>query len=587
MSAITEPEAQTDAPRPAESGRGDAASEPDEERERRQRIRAWLKSLSQDAAPQVRLAVIGGVASAIAMIVQLGLTAWLVDRVVIHETSISDLVPIVAGIAIAILFRGAFQVVRDHAAAASSYRIRQRVRQDLIDHWRKTGPVGLSGVSPAALASEWLEQVEALHGYFARFLPQMMLAVIIPLLILIVVLPLDWIAAGFLLLSAPLIPLFMALVGMGAEKLNQQHFETLGRLSGHFLDRLRGLTTLQLLGQTRRATEDVGRATDQYRRINMKTLRVAFLSSAVLEFFASVAIAVIAIYIGFGLLGYLTFGGAEELSLFTGLFILLLAPEFFQPLRLLSQHYHDRASALGAAEGILDRLDTPVSSETSAKVESAPEVDKGVELQAVCFGFANRPRLLDGLSLNIPKGQVVGIQGPSGCGKSTLLHLIGGFCTPDAGQVSVFGEPPGTRPFGWLGQSPFILHGSWAENLRLVAPEASDDQLRAAMEKAGLLRLLEDREDGLEAPISESGAGLSGGQGRRLALARVFLADYPLVLLDEPTAGLDTESEQQIIDALKHLADGNRTLVMASHHPTLLAMADRIYRLHNGRLHDA
>ncbi|ENO14118.2 thiol reductant ABC exporter subunit CydD [Marinobacter nanhaiticus D15-8W] len=584
---MTEPDVQTDAPRPAESGRGDAASRPDQERERRKRIRTWLKSLSQDAAPQVRLAVIGGVVSAVAMIVQLGLTAWLVERVVMRETSISDLVPIVVGIAIAILFRGAFQVVRDHAAAASSHRIRQRVRQDLISHWRKAGPVGLSGVSPATLASEWLEQVEALHGYFARFLPQMMLAVIVPLLILIVVMPLDWIAAGFLFLSAPLIPLFMALVGMGAEKLNQQHFETLGRLSGHFLDRLRGLTTLQLLGQTRRATEDVGRATDQYRRINMKTLRVAFLSSAVLEFFASVAIAVIAMYIGFGLLGYITFGGADELSLFTGLFILLLAPEFFQPLRLLSQHYHDRASALGAAGGILDRLDTPVSAPVSNTVGSANDVDMGIRLEHITFGFANRPKLLDDLSLSIKHGQVVGIQGPSGCGKSTLLHLIAGFCSADAGEIAVFGEQPGTRPFGWLGQAPFILHGSWADNLRLVAPEASDAQLKAAMEKAGLLRLLEDRAEGLDAPISESGAGLSGGQGRRLALARVFLADYPLVLLDEPTAGLDAESEQQIIDTLKRLADGNRTLVMASHHPALLAMADKVYRLDNGRLHDA
>lgn len=587
MPAITDPEAQTDASRPATPGRDVVADPPHQDRERRKRLRAWLKTLSQDAAPQVRLAVIGGTASAVAMIVQLGLTAWLVDRVVIHETALSELIPIVAGIAVAIVLRGAFQIVRDRAAAASSHRIRQRVRQDLISHWRKAGPVGLTHISPATLASEWLEQVEALHGYFARFLPQMMLSVIVPLLILLVVLPLDWIAAGFLLLSAPLIPLFMALVGMGAEKLNQQHFETLGRLSGHFLDRLRGLTTLQLLGQTKRATDDVGRATDHYRRINMKTLRVAFLSSAVLEFFASVAIAVIAIYIGFGLLGYIDFGGAAELTLFTGLFILLLAPEFFQPLRLLSQHYHDRAAALGAAECILDRLDAPGRTPPRAQDAASYDLDLGIQLHNVELGFANRPELLEGLSLSVPHGQVVGIQGPSGCGKSTLLHLIGGFIAPDGGEISVFGEPPGRQSFGWLGQSPFILQGSWADNLRLVAPQATDDQLREAMEKAGLLRVLEDRAEGLDAPISESGAGLSGGQGRRLALARVFLADYPLVLLDEPTAGLDPETEQQIIDSLKRLADGHRTLVMASHHPALLAMADRVYRLESGRLNDA
>ncbi|WP_168203147.1 thiol reductant ABC exporter subunit CydD [Marinobacter fonticola] len=565
----------------------ESESNPDPDRERRKRLRVWLKSLSRDAAPQVRLAVIGGVASAVAMIVQLGLTAWLVDRVVIHETALSDLAPVIAGIVIAILLRGGFQVVRDRSAAASSHRIRQRVRQDLISHWRKAGPVGLSDVSPATLASEWLEQVEALHGYFARFLPQMMLSVIVPILILLVVFPLDWIAAGFLFISAPLIPLFMSLVGMGAEKLNQQHFETLGRLSGHFLDRLRGLTTLQLLGQTRRATGDVRQATDQYRRINMKTLRVAFLSSAVLEFFASVAIAVIAIYIGFGLLGYINFGGAAELTLFTGLFILLLAPEFFQPLRLLSQHYHDRAAALGAAQCILDRLDTPLRTQPRPQGESRHNLDLGVQLHNVAFGFDHRPNLLEGVSLSVPHGQVVGIKGPSGCGKSTVLHLIGGFISPDSGDIALFGEAPGKQPFGWLGQSPFILQGSWADNLRLVAPNATDDQLREAMTKAGLLHVLEAREDGLEASISESGAGLSGGQGRRLALARVFLADYPLVLLDEPTAGLDVESEQQIIDTLKRLAEGRRTLIMASHHPALLAMADKVYTLEGGRLGDA
>lgn len=558
---------------------------PSQERERKRRVRRWLNTLAQDARPQIRLAIIGGVAGALAMIIQLGLTAWLVDQVIIERAALAELTPLVGGILAAILLRGGFQILRDNAAAGASLTIRQRVRQDLITRWRKAGPVGLAQSSPATLASEWLEQVEALHGYFARFLPQMILSVVVPLIILVIVLPMDWIAGGFLLLSAPLIPLFMALVGMGAEKLNKQHFETLGRLSGHFLDRLRGLTTLQLLGQTRRATREVGRATDQYRRINMKTLKVAFLSSAVLEFFSSVAIAVIAMYIGFGLLGYIQFGGAADLSLFSGLFILLLAPEFFQPLRQLSQHYHDRAAALGAAECLLDRLEQDNHEGDLHPVgDQPPDMTRGVQLRDVSMAYADRAPLFSGVNLEIASGEIVGIAGPSGGGKSTLLYLLAGFCAPASGSISVFAEPPGVRPFGWLGQSPFVFQGTWAENLRLVAPEASDEALMAAIAQAGLKALVEDHPLGIEAPISESGSGLSGGQGRRLALARIFLADYPLVLLDEPTAGLDSESEQAVIDGLKALANGKRTLIMVSHHPALLAMADRQFRLEDGRL---
>ncbi|WP_242674561.1 thiol reductant ABC exporter subunit CydD [Marinobacter halodurans] len=583
MSAITEPTSSND------EAPGAAAGSPSStEKERQRRVRHWLNELAGPARPQIRLAIFGGTASAIAMVVQLGLTAWLVSQVVMKHVELVTLTPLIGGILAAILLRGAFQIMRDNAAAASSETIRQSVRRQLIESWQAQGPAGLARTSPATLASEWLEQVEALHGYFARFLPQMMLSVIVPLLILVVVFCYDGLAALFLLLSAPLIPLFMALVGMGAEKLNQQHFETLGRLSGHFMDRLRGLTTLQLFGQTDKATREVGQVTDQFRKVNMKTLKVAFLSSAVLEFFSSVAIAVIAMYIGFGLLGYIHFGGADELTLFSGLFILLLAPEFFQPLRLLSQHYHDRASAIGAADCLLERLEAESArSPTAPAVYDTPDTAQGIHLKHVSFGFADRGPLFADLSLTIGAGEIVGLEGPSGCGKSTLLHLIAGFCLPQSGSISVFGETPGARPFGWLGQSPFILQGTWAQNLRLVAPDASDEQLLDALAKAGLTHLVETHPQRLNAPVSESGAGLSGGQARRLALARIFLADYPLVLLDEPTAGLDAESEEQVIAALDELVANGRTLVLASHHPQLLDMADTVYRVrHGGLIHE-
>lgn len=518
------------------------------------------------------------------MIVQLGLTALLISRVVTDHVSISTLIPLVTAILATILLRSGFQVLRDTSAAASSHKIRQQVRQQLVSHWQNEGPFGLKSHSPATLTSEWLDQVEALHGYFAKFLPQMMLSVAVPLIILLVVLTLDPIAAAFLLLSAPLIPLFMALVGMGAEKLNQQHFETLGRLSGHFMDRLRGLTTLQLFGQTRQATADVGRVADQYRKMNMKTLRVAFLSSAVLEFFSSVAIAVIAIYVGFGLLGYIHFGGADDLTLFSGLFILLLAPEFFQPLRQLSQHYHDRAAAIGAAACLLARFETGTAPTSEDVSQGTTDFSQGIHLQQLNLTFADRKPLFMKLSLSIRHGEIIGLEGVSGSGKSTLLHLIAGFCKPSDGTITVFGELPGARPFGWLGQSPFIQAGTWADNLRLVAPHATDAQLLDALNKVGLETLVETHPNGLNSPVSETGAGLSGGQGRRLALARIFLTDFPLILLDEPTTGLDSESEKNVIMALQELASEGRTLILASHHPTLLAMASTVYQVRDGVL---
>ncbi|WP_228160562.1 thiol reductant ABC exporter subunit CydD [Marinobacter bohaiensis] len=584
MSATTEATADTQTTSGARAG-GDASIP----RERQRAARRWLNELAADARPQVRLAVIGGMASAISMVVQLGLTAWLAAQVITDHVPLETAFPIVGGILLAIALRGGFQILRDNAAAASSRIIRQRVRQDLLRRWQSLGPVSLSRTSAATLASEWLEQVEALHGYFARFLPQMVLSVLVPLLILLVVVSMDGIAASFLLLSAPLIPLFMALVGMGAEHLNRQHFETLGRLSAHFLDRLRGLTTLQLFGQTENATHEVAEVSDRYRRVNMKTLRIAFLSSAVLEFFSSVAIAVIAMYIGFGLLGYIDFGGAAELTLFTGLFILLLAPEFFQPLRQLSQHYHDRASALGAADSLLQRLNAQegVAPKPVRPSQSQPVAAAGIRLDHVSLAFPDRPPLFRNLSLTLDAGSVIGLEGPSGSGKSTLLHLIAGFVEPDAGDVRVFDEAPGARPFGWLGQSPFLMTGSWADNLRIVAPKADDSALLDALNRAGLRPLVDDHPQGLNAPVSEGGAGLSGGQRRRLALARIFLADYPLVILDEPTAGLDEESEAEVIDALKTLAQDGRTLVMASHHPALLAMADRVIRVEKGGVADA
>jgi len=566
---------------PAEGG-GDSRSAT-----RQKAVRQWLSELARGNRLWIQGTVAAGIVAGIATIIQMVFLARIIHLGIIDEVPVAELTSLFLGLILAIVFRAIGQGFQTRLAARCSEQVRRHARRQLNKHWRATGPVALGQSSAGTLAREWIDHVETLHGYFARFLPQMALSVIVPLLILVLVFWLDWLAGIFLLLSAPLIPLFMALVGMGAEKLNQQHFEIISRLSGQFLDKVRGLTTLQLFGQTAGATELIRLRSDSYRRITMKTLRVAFLSSAVLEFVASVAIAVLAIYIGFGLLGYISYGPADQLTLFSGLLILLLAPEFFQPLRTLSQHYHDRAAAMGAGAEILARLSSPVQSHYASS-SAVPAIGSDViELSSVSKAFRSDHQVLRDLSLVIGKGEVIALTGPSGGGKSTLLHLLAGFLAPDNGAIQVFGQVPGSFRFGWLGQKGFLVQGTWADNLRLTTPDASDIAIETALRNVGLGPLLDSRKEGIHSAVSEEGQGLSGGQARRLSLARTFLADYDLILLDEPTAGLDIDSEVFVLEALHKLAVAGKTLIFSTHHHALLTLANRVLLVSGGEVRDA
>ncbi|WP_016854736.1 thiol reductant ABC exporter subunit CydD [Halomonas smyrnensis] len=543
--------------------------------------RAWLAGLARAERRRLGLAVGCGLVAGIATVAQLVLLAWLVTSLLVEGRAPSTL--LLAFIALAALMglRALAQWGQETLGLAASLRLRRRARGELLDHLERLGPVGLTGHHSASLAQRAVDQVEALDGYVARFLPQRYLAVLLPLVILAVVAWLDWLAAVFLLLAAPLIPLFMALVGMGAERLNEEQFDAVARLSRHFIDRVRGITTLQLFGRTAAATEEVHAAADDYRRRALRPLRLAFLSSAVLEFFAAVSIAVVAIYVGFGLLGYISYGPADQLTLFSGLLALLLAPEFFQPLRSLAQHYHDRASALGAAEGMVALLDeTP---RRSGLAPPAPHAAGAVaELEAVTVSHPERGRVLGPMDLTLAPGEVLAISGPSGVGKSTLLQLLAGFVDPDSGHRRLR-----TRlEVAWMDQRPLLIHGRLADNLRLAAPAADDAALHRALVAAGLGELVAGLPDGLDTRLGERGVGLSGGQAQRLALARVFLSEARLVLLDEPTESLDAESEAVVIEALMALAAEGRSLVIASHRAAPLACADRHLTLRDGRLEE-
>jgi ATP-binding cassette subfamily C protein CydD len=529
-------------------------------------------------------AVAAGVVSALAIIAQMGLIAWLVHAVFIDAAVLSTLWPAGLALVLAVLLRVLAQGLQERLGQQASAAVRQQVRVDVSALWARLGPVRLAGFSSASLTNQWVEQVDALDGYYARYLPQQWLALLVPGLLLLVVFRLDWLAALFLLLAAPLIPLFMALVGMSAEQVSQRHVLQAGRLAGQFLDRVRNLTSLQLFGQVPNAIAAVDSAAQDYRNLSMATLRVAFLSSAVLEFFASVAIALVAMYIGFGLLGHIDYGPSPELTLFSGLFILLLAPEFFQPLRSLAQHYHDRAAALAAADVLADLA----QGEVAVREADTSGADVNViSVHDLSLAYPGRGLILRGIDLRVARGEVIALTGASGSGKSSLLHCLAGFVQPDSGSVSLFGQAAGVMPLAWMGQRPFLIKGSWAENLRLTAPDADEPAMRRAIAAVGLNEVLAAQPNGLDSPLGEGGRGLSGGQAQRLALARVWLTDAQLVLLDEPTASLDEQSEAEVVEALHALAGAGRTLIIATHHPALVRMADRVVQLSNGSLNDA
>ncbi|WP_404374483.1 thiol reductant ABC exporter subunit CydD [Vreelandella aquamarina] len=540
--------------------------------------RHWLAQLAKREQRQLMRAAFWGVLSGghTALLV-VGL-AWLIDQIVIAGRSPTSLVPVFIGLVAVVVLRSLFQMLQETCSAQASLRIRQYARQVLLDKIAALGPVWLTRQQSGALATQAVEHIEALDGYFARFYPQLRIVVVLPLLILCVVGWLDYLVAIFLLLSAPLIPLFMALVGMGAERLNRDQFMAVSRLSAHFVDRVRGMTTLQLFGHTQAAQQDVWYATDHYRRLSMRTLRLAFLSSAVLEFFASVAIAVVAMYVGFGLLGYIDYGPSPALTLFSGLAVLLLAPEFFQPLRTLSQHYHDRAAALGAAESVVAILNEP---NRVAVPPLPPEsADVLIELDDVTIRYAERATVLSGVNVSVSAGEVVVVTGESGSGKSSLLALMAGFMAPSRGECRL----DASAPVAWLDQTPCMLQGSLADNLRIAAPGAGDVALVSALQRAGLSELLARLPQGLETTVGERGVGLSGGQAQRLALARVYLSQARLVLLDEPTASLDAATEEAVIQSLLEWANEGRALIMATHHPAVMAVANRRFECRSGRL---
>jgi ATP-binding cassette subfamily C protein CydD len=550
----------------------------------------WLKQLARSEKAWTWTSVLAGVGIGLMLIVQAHLLATLIsDTLFAESTRIAW--PLIGGLVGALLLRVLLGVLREWAGQQSSNRVRRRLRAELLRRLTALGPAYAGEQRSGELGTELLEQVEALDGFFARYLPQMALAAMLPLVILAFVFPVNWAAGLIFLLTAPLVPLFMALVGTRAAEANRRNFAALSQLSAHFLDVVQGIVTLKLFDRSRGQAAVIERGADEFRQRTMQVLRLAFLSSAVLEFFASISIAVVAVYLGFSFLGHLDFGYWESpVNLYQGLFILLLAPEFYLPLRELGTHYHAKQEAVAAADRLRVLLDeAPVAIETQGQGVEGRVREVSIVAAELKYPGKTVPVFTD-LNLTLEPGRMVALIGPSGAGKSSLLQALLGFRRLDKGEVRVNGVDINTlgleswlKHVAWVSQHTSLFPGSLRDNLLLADPDADDHRLYVALEQANALEFVQRLPEGLDSVVGERGVGLSGGQIQRLALARAFLKDAPVLLLDEPTANLDRESELQVLSSLRRLCAG-RMVLMLTHRRRSMLEADEVWQLDQGCL---
>jgi len=487
--------------------------------------------------------------------------------------------PVLLGaLALLLVFRFALQAGGERLSARAAARVVARLRAELAARHLAAGPAALGDVG--GLAATWLEGTAALLPYFARVLPQTAVAAALGLGVLATVFVLDPLSGALLLVSAPLIPLFMALIGARAEAMNRERWRSLAALGGALLDLVAGLVTLRLFNRAESEVEALGATAEAYRSATRASLRVAFLSGAVLEFFAALGVALIAVLLGVRLLG----GRGDYVA---ALAILLLVPDFFGALRGLSALYHPRLAALTAAEELAALLPPPAP---PAPLPAAlPPPPWAITCQALVLAGEERPRLALP-DLTFPAGAITALVGPSGAGKTTLLWLLLRYLEPSEGEIRIGPIPlAALDPEGWwrrlayLPQHPRLFAGRLGETLTRSAPAAGRAALEAALADAGALPLLARLPAGLETEIEPDTAPFSRGEIQRLALARAYLKDAPLLLLDEPTAHLDAATERTVLAGLARRAAG-RTVILATHRPAALALADHVVMLAGGRL---
>ncbi|ENG3325382.1 cysteine/glutathione ABC transporter permease/ATP-binding protein CydD [Salmonella enterica] len=557
---------------------------------RQKELTRWLKQQSVISQRWLNISRLLGFMSGVLIVAQ----AWIMARILQHMIMENIprealLLPFILLILVFVL-RAWVVWLRERVGFHAGQHIRFEIRRQVLDRLQQAGPAWIQGKPAGSWATLVLEQIDDMHDYYARYLPQMALAVCVPLLIVAAIFPSNWAAALILLGTAPLIPLFMAMVGMGAADANRRNFLALARLSGHFLDRLRGMETLRIFGRGEAETESIRAASQDFRQRTMGVLRLAFLSSGVLEFFTSLSIALVAVYFGFSYLGELNFGHyGTGVALAAGFLALILAPEFFQPLRDLGTFYHAKAQAVGAADSLKTFLETPLAHPARGEVELAENEPVTIDAVNLIITSPEGKTLAGPLNFSLAAGERAVLVGRSGSGKSSLLNVLSGFLSYQ-GSLRINGvelrdlSPESWRQhLSWVGQNPQLPAATLRENVLLARPDASEQELYAALDAAWVSEFLPLLPQGVDTPLGNHASRLSVGQAQRVAVARALLNPCQLLLLDEPAASLDAHSEQRVMQALK-AASKRQTTLMVTHQLEDLADWDAIWVMQDGAI---
>ncbi len=549
--------------------------------------RAWMTRNMAAGRRAVRPVALLGILATLASIGQ----AWCLARLLADAILTT---PLQAGASLAmwpLLFvglavvRAVLLVVSDDVAFTAGVAARRRLRSDLFVRLFSAGPGFLRGSRSGELAALAVDRIEALEGLFARWLPASVLALASPLLVGLAVLLVDPWGALILLLAGLLVPVGMALAGLGAAAASQRQFVAMGRLQARFLDRVRGVATIVLAGRAEQEAQRLQAAADDLGRRTLRVLRVAFLSSAALDCAAAASLVLLA-----GRYAATWRGGATPV---TAIFVLVLVAEFFAPLRAFAAAYQDRLQAAGAAEQLAG-LPEPEQPAAAPPIRTVAAKGVTVAFQDVRYAWdPSRGAVLDGLSFRVPSGETMVLVGPSGAGKSTIIELLLGFVRPDGGRITLNGADISAvvpsalaKMTAWIGQRPVLFAGSIRDNIRFGREDATDLEVEDAARAAGIASFAAALPDGLDTLIGEGGYGLSGGQAQRVAIARAFVRNAPLLLLDEPTAHLDPATEADVLDSLRRLALG-RTVILASHSAAAHAFGGRTLELSDGRARPA
>lgn len=519
-----------------------------------------------------------GALSALLIVAQAWLLADVVASAFSGGKSVAQLQTPLAVLLCVVAARAVVAWGAELAAGRSSAQAKSQLRGALLERVAGLGVNGSREERTGELAVLATRGIDALDGYFSLYLPQLFLAVIVPLVVLGAVVGKDWVSAAIIAVTIPLIPLFMALVGATTRERMDRQLRTLQRLGGHFLDVVAGLPTLKVFGRAKAQAASIREISERYRDTALSTLRITFLSSLILELVATFSVALVAVAIGLRLMG-------GELGLRTALFVLVLAPEAYLPLRQLGANYHASAEGMAAAEQVFAVIEEPLPARGTRR--DVPDMAvSNIKVDGLWVSYPGRDEpALEDISLSIEAGEILALAGPSGCGKSTLLSVLLGLQVPERGTVSIGDVDLGDldpdvwrAQLAWVPQRPHLFAASIAENVRLGRAGASIEEVWEAVQAAELTGVVNRLPEGLETALGDRGAGLSAGERQRVALARAFLRDAPLLLLDEPTASLDGQTEREVLEAVQRLSEG-RTVVLVAHRPALLEIADRVLTL--------